>query len=250
MQSVSRALAIISRLAEHDDGLGLTSLSKELGLATSTVHRLLTTLQHERFVRFNDAKGIWQIGIQAFIVGSRFLGARDIVDVARPHMEDLMEAAGETTNLATADQGEIVYLAQVECRQLMRTLAKTGTRVAMHCSAVGKALLAHLPDDEVVKILRNRGLPRVTERTLTSIEALQSDLQQVRAHGFAMDDEEHAVGLRCIAAPVFDERGGVAAAVSLSGPKVRLTEQRIEPLAEMVVETGRKITQAYGGYGR
>jgi len=250
VQSVSRALAILSRLAEHDEGLSLTNISRELTLAPSTAHRLLTTLQHERFVRFNDAKGIWQIGVQAFVVGSHFLSSRDLVTVARPHMEQLMELSGETTNLAMADQGEIVYLSQVECRQLMRTLARPGARIAMHCSAVGKALLAQMPKADVSRILRNRGLPKVTERTITTMACLQADLDAVRAQGYAMDDEEHAVGLRCIAVPVFDETGGIVAAVSLSGPKVRIPEARIDDLAAMVIDTGHQITRAYGGVAR
>ncbi len=247
VQSVSRSLAILSRLAEHDDGMSLTGIAKDLKLAPSTTHRLLTTLQHERFVRFNDALGLWQVGVQAFVVGSRFLSSRDLVDAARPHMDRLMELSGETTNLAMADQGEIVYLAQVECRQLMRTLARPGARVAMHCSAVGKALLAQMGEADVSRILKIRGLPKVTDHTITTLKALHESLQVARVRGYATDDEEHAVGLRCIAAPVFDEHGIVLAAVSLSGPKVRIPETRIDDLAAMVVETGRHITQSYGG---
>ncbi|MEK9722974.1 MAG: IclR family transcriptional regulator C-terminal domain-containing protein [Rhodospirillaceae bacterium] len=247
VQSVSRALAILSRLGEFDDGLTLSQLSKDLKLAPSTAHRLLTTLQEERFVHFNDTKGFWQVGVQAFVVGSHFLGSRDLVTVALPYMEQLMEQSGETTNLAMADRGEIVYLAQVQCHQLMRTLARPGARVAMHCSAVGKALLSQMSENDVARVLRNRGLPRVTDQTITSMDELCMQLRTARQRGYAMDDEEHSIGLRCIAAPVFDERGTALAAVSLSGPKVRLPEARVEELATLLVETGRQITQAYGG---
>ncbi|NQW02308.1 MAG: helix-turn-helix domain-containing protein [Rhodospirillales bacterium] len=250
VQSISRALGILNLLSQHDDGLNLTSIGKSLSLAPSTAHRLLTTLQNERYVRFNDAKCLWQIGVQAFVVGSHFLRSRELIAVAQPHLEELMELSAETANLAMANRGEVVYLAQVECRQLMRTLAKPGSRVAMHCSAVGKALLAQLSAQEVTQMLHTSGLPRVTERTITSIDRLIDDLKLVKKNGYALDDEEHALGLRCIAAPVFDEHGKTRAAVSLSGPKIRIPEDRIGELAQMVMNTGHQITEQYGGMMR
>jgi len=247
VQSLSRALGILNLLAEHEGGLTLTAVTKGVALAPSTVHRLLTTLQHERFVRFNDARGTWQIGVQAFTVGSHFLRSRDLVATARPFMEELMQRSNETTNLAMSDDGEIVYLAQVESQQLMRALTKPGARVAMHCSGVGKALLSQMQEREVARILKYRGLPRLTDHTLTTMDALMQDLNRTRPEGYAIDDEEHELGLRCIGAPVFDENGKAMAAVSLSGPKLRITETRIAELAGMVVEISQKITKAYGG---
>ncbi|MCW8971169.1 MAG: helix-turn-helix domain-containing protein, partial [Rhodospirillales bacterium] len=221
VQSLSRALSILDALAQNEGGLTLTEIAHTVTLAPSTTHRLLTTLQQERHVRFDRDRGLWQVGVQAFVIGNAFIRSRDIVAMARPFMRQLMETSGETVNLAVTDQGEAVYLSQVECREMMRALAKPGARVPMHCSAVGKALLAEMKDVEVGKILRGRGLYRLTDKTIDTGEALRAELAATRKRGYAIDDEEHAIGLRCVSAPIYDEYGEPLAAISLSGPMVR-----------------------------
>jgi IclR family acetate operon transcriptional repressor len=244
---LSRALAILRVLAQHDAGMTLTEIAHAVGLAPSTAHRLLTTLQHEGHVRFARERGAWQIGVEAFVVGSAFVRSRDITAFARPFMRELMEASGETVNLAVAEQGEITYLAQVECRQMMRALARPGARVAMHYSAVGKALLAHLSEAEVSEIVTRRGLARLTAKTVATAAQLQAALETVRRNGYAVDDEEHSLGLRCVAAPIFDEHGEAVAALSLSGPTVRISDDRMAALGQMVRRSAEEITAAYGG---
>jgi IclR family acetate operon transcriptional repressor len=153
-----------------------------------------------------------------------------------------MEEGGETVNLAVQDDGMAVYLAQVECRQMMRAFARPGSRVPLHCSAVGKAILSAVPDKTLSKTLHQRGMPRLTVKTITSPSALRADLERARMAGHAIDDEEHAIGLRCIAAPVFDETGDVVAAVSASGPMARITDERVAPLGALVLEAARAIS--------
>ena len=156
VQSLVRSISILNALAKEEHGLTLTDLAQKIGLAPSTAHRLLTTLQQERFVRFDQDRSVWLIGVQAFVVGNAFVRSRDVLTMSRPYMRRLMEESGETVNLAVEDQGEAVYLAQVECRQMMQAIAKPGGRVPLHCSGIGKALLASMPDREVAKILRRR----------------------------------------------------------------------------------------------
>ena len=158
-----------------------------------------------------------------------------------------MEESGETVNLAVEDQGEAVYLAQVECRQMMRAIAKPGGRVPLHCSGVGKALLAALPEAEVGKILQRRGLPRATAKTLDSPLKLRGELERIRQGGYAFDDEENAVGLRCVAAVIHDEHGHPLAGLSLSGPMARITDARVPLLGAMVIKAADEITAALGG---
>ena len=208
VQSLVRALALLNRIAEaSDEGATLTDLAQQVGLPASTAHRLLTTLEQERYVRFNNEGRPWSVGVQAFIIGCAFTKSRSLGALARPHMRHLMENAGETVNLAVEDEGEAVYLAQVECRQMMRVFARPGTRVPLHCSAVGKAILSTVSDKSLSRILHQRGMPRLTVKTITTPSALRAELERVRASGYAVDDEEHAIGLRCIAAPIFDETG-------------------------------------------
>jgi IclR family acetate operon transcriptional repressor len=161
-------------------------------------------------------------------------------------MRRLMEDSGETVNLAVEDKGEIVYLAQVECRQMMRVFARPGTRELMHCSAVGKAILSATSDRAIGQILHQHGMPRLTAKTITTPAALRAALDRIRLEGYAVDDEEHAVGLRCIAAPISDETGDVIGAVSIAGPMARIDEDRIGQLGRMVVHATRAISAEMG----
>jgi IclR family acetate operon transcriptional repressor len=165
-------------------------------------------------------------------------------------MRRLMEVAGETVNLAAEDRGEAVFLAQVECRQMMRALSQPGIRVPLHCSGVGKALLAALPELEVEAMLAERhpsGLIGLTGRTITDPESLLRELAASRERGYAIDDEEHAVGLRCVAAAIHDEHGRPLAALSISGPTARIPNERIPVLGAMVLLAAREFTAAVGG---
>jgi len=247
VQSLQRAIRILEVLAESAYGMSLGEMAEILGLPPSTLHRLLTTLESSRFVRFDAGEGLWQIGVQAFIIGSAFVRARDLVRMARPHMRRLMEASGETANIYVEDNGEAVCIGQVECRQVMRAISRPGGRVRMHCSGAGKAILAWRGDEELAAVLRSHGLPRATERTIDRPARLREELARIRERGFAVDDEEYAIGMRCVAAPVFDEQGYAIAALSVSGPRARIDNARLAELGPLVARTARAVTAAYGG---
>lgn len=247
VQSLTRALSLMNALAESADGMSLGDVAQVVGLAPSTAHRLLTTLQGQRFVRFVPGEGVWQVGVQAFIVGQAFRRARDVLALARPVMRRLMEDSGETVNLYIEEGGEVVCMGQVECRQLMRAISRPGGRVKMHCSGVGKAMLARLPDAEVTRILQLHGLPRMTEKTLDTPRKLRDDLAGIRQRGFAIDDEEHAVGLRCVAAAILDEEGRPVAALSLSGPLARIGDAALYASGALVARAAETVTEQFGG---
>jgi IclR family transcriptional regulator, acetate operon repressor len=247
VRSLVRALTLLNRVAEAPgDGFTLTELAHQVGLPASTTHRLLTTLEQERYLRFDQEGRLWSIGVQAFITGLAFTKSRRLGALSRPHMRFLMESSGETVNLAVEDDGEAIYLAQVECRQMMRAFARPGSRAPLHASAVGKAILSTMSDRSFLRILHQRGMPRLTPKTITTPAALRVEIEQARSAGYAVDDEEHAVGLRCIAAPIFDETGEAIAAVSASGPMARIVEDRIGPLGALVLETARRISAEMG----
>ncbi len=247
VQSLVRALSLLNRLATADEGYALTELAQQVGLASSTAHRLLTTLEQERYVHFDPERRLWSVGVQAFVAGSAFLKTRSLVASARPTMRALMEESGETVNLAVEDQSEAIYLAQVECRQMMRAFARPGARVPLHCSSVGKALLSAGEEAALAKILHRQGLPRVTVKTIATAAALRADLARARERGYAVDDEEHAVGLRCVAAVIFNETAEAVAAVSISGPMARIPDERIPLLGDLVRRRADAITEALGG---
>jgi len=247
VQSLTRALTIMNLLSAQEDGMTLTEVSRAAGLAPSTTHRLLTTLQQERFARFEGETMRWTVGVQAFAVGNAFLHNRDVGRTARPFLRRLVEETGETANLGIEDEGMTVYLGQVQSRQLMRAIAKPGGRVFMHSSSLGKAILSAMPAAEVARIARHRGLPVFTPRTLDDPGRLSRHLEEVRRQGFAVDDEEYAVGLRCVAAAVFDEAGAPVAALSVSGPAVRVTPERVAELGGTVRRMADEMTAELGG---
>jgi IclR family acetate operon transcriptional repressor len=247
VQSLSRALTLLERIAASETGISLSDLAQQVGLAASTTHRLLNTLEQHGFAALDTDRGVWFVGVKAFTVGNAFLACRDVVSIARPFMRNLMEESGESVNLAILDDGQVVFLAQVQCREMMRMLVRLGGRAPVHASGAGKALLAALPEAQMRAELARHGLTRFTDNTLDTSAALAADLARVRARGFAYDDEEHAVGLRCVAATLHDEHGDAVAAISLSGPRARMTDARIARLGRMVLEAAEAITRAMGG---
>lgn len=247
-QSLIRALTLLERLSETPTGLNLTDLSYQLGMPTATVHRLLNTFEEFNFVEQDAERGLWFVGLKAFTVGNAFLNRRDLVSSARPHMHALVELCGETVNLGVIDDGEVVFISQVESQEVMRMIARLGSRSPVHASGVGKAMLANMPQRRVTGILQRRGLARYTDHTIDNPTQLDEELEQVRRLGYALDDEEHAVGLRCVAAAIFDENGQPLAAISVSGPKARIVDSRLSELGHAVQQAADEITRALGGY--
>ena len=246
-RALDRALALLQDVAAHPQGRALGDLAATAGLAPSTVHRLLSGLAERGFVAQDKERGLWFVGVGAFTVGAAFLKVRDVVAIARPAMRRLMERAGESVNLAVRDADQAVYLSQVECRQMMRALAAPGGRAPLHASGVGKALLMALPEAELSAVLARLSLDALTARTLTDPGALMQDLARARGRGYAVDDEEHAVGLRCVAAPIRNEYGETVAAISLSGPQARIGDSRLLDLGILIAATAAEVSGEYGG---
>ena len=165
-------------------------------------------------------------------------------------MRRLMEQSGETANLAILDGTEAVFIDQVQCRETMRTIVRLGSRVPLHASGVGKALFAALPDEQIEAILKVKGLPRISENTITAPETMWASLRVIRQRGFSFDDEEHLVGTRCVASPIYDEHGEALGAISIAGPVSRLPDTRVRQLGTMVAHVAEDITSKVGGSGR
>lgn len=247
VQAIHRALSLLEYMAEAPAGVALTVLAEQAGLAPSTTHRLLKSLEHMGFVQHDLERSLWLVGVKAFSVGNAFLRARDFVAAARPFMRRLMEESGESVSLAVLEDGAAVYLSQVECREMMRALAKPGGRAPLHASGVGKALMAELEPCALGALIDTLDFPAFTDNTLTSADALRQELNTVRRLGYARDDEEFAPGLRCVAAAIHDEHGEALAAVSLSGPTARIGDSRFDEFGRAVAATAADITHAIGG---
>src|SRR6202023_1612983 len=190
VQSVDRALSIIEALAEDDEGYRLSDLAVRTGLSTSTVHRLLATLEKRRFVRFDRYESKWPVGARGLAGGAPSAGRRNFVAQAMPYLRQLRDLTRETANLAVVDDESIIILTRMESREIMRSLTKVGGRVAMVASGVGKAVLATYSDEDVNAVICRQGMPRLTEKSIVRPGELFKELEIIRQRGYAVDDEE------------------------------------------------------------
>lgn len=239
VQSVDRALALLEVLARADAPIGVGELAERTGLAQGTAHRLLRGLELRGYVR-HEVSRKYSVGTAALCLGD---GAqRSLARGARPYLAELVEASGETANLAVLEGDDVVYLAQVPSSHTLRMLAQVGRRVPPHSTAVGKVLLAALPRELALSLLRRTGLPRRTSSTITNLDALCAELDAVGLRGWAADEEEHEAGVRCVAVPVGSGEQ-VPAALSLSGPVERLGGGRDPGLVETMQEVSRRFAR-------
>lgn len=246
VQSLDRALKILSIVAAGN-GLSLSEIAARSGLAASTAYRMLTTLAQHGMVEFDGTDQLWLIGVETYRMGSAFLRRRNLVERSRAVMQDLMERTGETANLGVAEDDCVVFVSQVETHQAIRAFFRPGTRSPFHASGIGKAILAHLPSERVNGLVRKAGLEAYTPQTLTDPLSLARDLKQIHARGWSVDDEERHPGMRCVAAAIFNEFGEPVGGISVSGPTVRMTPQRVADVGPVVAEAAAEVTRMIGG---
>ena len=247
VRAVVRAVNLLKEIAGSDAGLSLSEVADRAGLPPSTTHRLLTTLESERFVRFDTSASVWQVGVAAFVTGSAFVRTRNLLHLAKPYLRRLVDMTGETANIFVESGGQVVCLDQVESRHAMRAITQVGGRLPMHASGSGKAILAMLSKERRDRLLGSDGLARLTRATITDRRALDEVLATARSCGFASDDGEHADGLRCAASVIFGEQGEPVAAVSVSGPETRLAHGRLDELGRNVRQIALEVTAEFGG---
>ncbi|WP_284165188.1 HTH-type transcriptional regulator BhcR [Frigidibacter sp. SD6-1] len=246
VQSLDRALLLLRVLGEAG-GLTLTELAQRTGSSAPTVYRALTTLQTHGFAEMEEPGQLWHVGGGAFRVGSAFLRRTKIVDRARQPMDRLMRLTGETANLGVEHRDQVLFLAQVETHEAIRAFFPPGTLGAMHVSGIGKALLAWMPPARVAAVVGEGGLARFTAQSHGDLASLTDDLDRTRARGYAIDDQERAEGMRCIAAPIFNAHGEPVAGLSISGPTFRIDLADTERLGALVQAAADEVTIATGG---
>lgn len=247
VRSVDRALNLLEAISAQPDGLTLLDLARQTTLPASTTHRLLTTLQQRGFVRFDHGNGRWFIGRAALGVGANYAGSRDMVALARPLLQRLGAACGEIINLGVIDDGKVVFLQRIDPRARKSYVPATTATMPLHCSSIGKILLAVLPERDIRQALSAQKLVPVTPNTVVTERALREELETANKCGFAVDDEENTLGLRCIAAPIFDEYRRPVAALSMAAPTNRLRKRQIAASAAMIMAAASELTTIWSG---
>jgi IclR family transcriptional regulator, KDG regulon repressor len=250
VQVLDRALAVLNTLSEQSPDASLADLRFALQLHKSTVHRLLMVLERHRLVEKNSQTGRYRLGLKLFELGSKAIGVRDLRELARPYLQRLQQDTQETVNLAILDHQEVLYIEKVEPEKTLRMTAAVGHRYPLHCTALGKSMLAAMPEAEAFGILRQAGLKAQTRNSITSTAAIREELRATRGRGFAIDDEENEEGARCVGAAVRDHLGNVVGAISVSGPAMRVGKNKIPGLGRLVVEAANWVSVELGFRGR
>lgn len=246
VRSVAKALRILNLLAENQREMSLGEIAMEMDLAKSTAFGLLATLKDFDYIEQSLLDGKYRLGIRLFEVGSIVANNWDIRHVAAPFIQSLVDDLGETVHLAVLDKGKVLYIDKRESTKSLRIVSQTGTRLPVHCTGVGKVLLAHLPMEEVKQISETRGLERYTKNTITEFSDLIEELKKVKQRGYAIDNEEIMESLRCVAVPLWDHTGKVCAAMSVSGPMSRFAGEEMEKIINLMVRIGREISTNLG----
>ena len=250
VQTIERASSILDILGQSSQGISIRELSAKLRLPKGTTHRLLSSLSYFGYVRQDPKTRDYFLGFKLVDLGQLLLSQLDLRKEAEPFLRDLAERTRETVHLVFLDRNEIVYIDKVETDQGssgLRMASRVGLRNPAHSCAVGKVLLSHLSEEELNGIIKEKGLGKRTENTITNPAQLKEHLKNVQAQGYAIDDEENEKGIRCVAAPIYNEGGKVVAAISISGPAFRVTKKMIhETLKKEMTETALKISQRLG----
>jgi DNA-binding IclR family transcriptional regulator len=237
IQSLARGLKILELLGQSQDGVSITELAETLKVDKGSASRLVSTLAHYGYAEKDEVTRRFHLGPRVVSLSRSVLTRLPLREAAKPFLRQLMEHTGECAHLAVPAQGKVLYIDQVESPATLRVNAQVGTLNPLHCTALGKVLLA-FGDLEL-----SASLEAFTPRTLVDPELLRKALEQVRLQGYAVDDEEFDPGVRCIAAPVFDFRGKTVGSIGISGPATRLTPERLPELAASVVEIGKALSE-------
>ncbi|TCT08158.1 IclR family transcriptional regulator [Aquabacter spiritensis] len=246
VQSLDRAIALL-RLVADMDGMTLSEIAKRAELPASTAHRLLATLQKRQLVTHDQENGLWTVGLGLFRIGAAYLRIRKLPDIGRPVIRRLLHETEETVNLAMFDGNELVVVAQAEGHSPVRAFFRLGARLPLHASAAGKAILAAASPAFRGACLAQIRYEAFTVRTHRSERDLVEDLLRLGARGYSVDEEEHTLGMCAVAAAIFNEWREPIGAVSVAGPSVRMSDDRIARLGRRVAAAADEMTRLYSG---
>lgn len=242
---LTKVLHVLEALDASPTGLHLRQVAQRTGLNKSTAYRLLAHLENEGYL-FRDDGGAYIVSPKLARLGSGISYHATLRNVSRPHMQRLWRLTTETVNLAVLEGPDVLYLDVMESPHTFRMVSQVGMRRPVHCTALGKAMLAFASPDEREAVAASIHFERFSPRTITGVARFRKDLNRITLAGYAVDDEEAGVGSRCVSAPIFDQSGKVTAAISVSGPVTRITRARLLEFARAVKEAAQAISHKLG----
>ena len=239
-------MALLEVLSHYGPDLTLVQISDLLKLHKSTAHRLIMVLERQRLIEKNSNTGKYRLGLKLFELGTKAIAQLDLREQARPFLERAVLETGETVHLCVYDDGEVVYLDKVEPTRSVRLTSSVGRRNPAYCTAVGKAIMAFLPEDKVEVSAEKHGFHQLTRKTISSMLELKAELNKVRKQGYALDDEEHEEGVICVGAPIWGFAPQPIGAISVSGPTFRLSPEKIPGVTHSVMMIANALSQHLG----
>lgn len=243
--ALQRGLRLLQLFSESPHGLTAKEVAGRSRLPVSTVHRFLANLEGASFLNCS-ADGVYRLGVACFAVGQAALNQLDIRRVSLPYLEELNRQTRETIHLTLRNGLSAVYVEKLDSPEQLRIHSRLGAAVPLYCTAVGKVMLAHMPDKERERVLPQLGLKRFTPNTVGNLQELAAELYRVKKNGYACDLEEHELHIRCIAAPIWDHQGAVGASLSITAPMVRMAVTRLRQLAPLIQTAGLQISRELG----
>jgi IclR family transcriptional regulator, KDG regulon repressor len=243
---IDRAAQILDCFGFDHQELSVSEIGAKTGLHRSTAHRILMALEYNDLIKQNPSTGKYHLGIKLFKLGHQAVSQLNLREICRPFLSRLMNDTKETIHLAVLDDDQVLYLDKVEGPHALRMPSRVGRYIPTYCTSLGKAMLSCLDDQEVKSILRRQALKPHTENTVKNINQLLADLRSVRKRGYAVDNEEIEIGLRCVGAPLRDYTGGMVGAISVAAPSARLSEKNTPVIGRMVIAIAAEISEQLG----
>ena len=244
INTVLKSIKVLELLGKEPN-LGVTDISEALMIPKSSAHGILKTLQNEGLVTRNELSGKFYLGVKLIELGNLAQKNLDICKIAAPFLNGLNKQFDETVHLTVLDNDEVLYIDCIESKKRLRTYSVIGVRAPLYCTAVGKAILAFLPESEIKRIIMEKGLEKITENTITTEERMFEEIKKIRLQGYAIDDMEHE-DFRCIGAPIRDAHGDVFASISLSGPAERNTMEKLIEISQFLIDATDNISKRLG----
>ncbi len=246
VQSIDRALSILEYVVNAKDGATISELSKSLNLPKATIYRILHTMVKRGYIKSNDQNHKYRPGLKLFEIGSLVLNSLELRKDVHPYLEELKDKTGETIHLGILDEYEVLYVDKVESPQTVRMYSMIGKKAPLHCTGLGKILLAFSSPELLDEVVEKKGLKQYTENTIIDKEKLKIHLEEIRIRGYSIDDSEHEREIKCVSGPIFDYNGKLVAAFSISVPITRFTKGKLNYFIDLVLEYSKKISNALG----